>query len=98
MYRGLCAVTAAAICAALFVGFVPPPGPAAAGIQPAQQATALTANSLTAIPEADIQPLGCAQAWPYYEASCLRDTHSRAGAIPVRVIAISKTAGQHVQR
>jgi hypothetical protein len=101
MYKGLCAVMAAAVCAAVFVGFVPPTAPAMAGVQTGEQAAALTAKTITAVPETEIRTAACAQAWPYYEASCLRDNRGRdGGAVVVRVVAIGRTAGEnahHVQ-
>src|SRR5579872_624787 len=92
MLKGILAVIAAAIGAAVIVGVVPPPERASAAPAASSQSAAIPviaaiqATEITA-PVAAIASGSCAQAWPYYEASCLRDGRRPNGAArAVRVI------------
>ncbi len=87
MIRGFFAIIIAAVGAAVLVGFVPPPAPAVAAVQSAaRDVTSLIEPA--AAPVSNVRSATCTQAWPYYEASCLRDSRSQnGGARIVRVIA-----------
>jgi hypothetical protein len=100
MIKGLFVVIAAAVCAAVFVGFVPPPAPAVAAAQSSDRSAHDGSGAAAAAGIGEINSAGCAQVWPYYEQSCLRDTRSQnSGARLVRVIAIGKpTSASAVQR
>jgi hypothetical protein len=96
MIKSLVSIVIAAACAAVFVGFVPPPAPAVAAAQsPQQPVTSAVKPVAAAGPVADIHNAGCVQAWPYYEQSCLHDRRGQNGSSPthvVRVIAVSERA------
>jgi hypothetical protein len=84
MVKTLYAVAVAAIAAACFVAFP------SLSMQVQASATALSGKS----DRADARPLGaaCSQnAWPYFEASCLRDTDNPLGqARQVRIVPLDK--------
>jgi hypothetical protein len=98
MIKSLVSIVIAAACAAVFVGFVPPPAPAVAAAQsPQQPVTSAVKPVAAAGPVADIHNAGCVQAWPYYEQSCLhprcarhsrqracRDPHLESAALGLR--------------
>ena len=99
MYKALLAIIVAAACAAVFVGFIPPPAPAFAAIQTEQRNVVRTATSETSPRSLDSASAACAQAWPYYEASCLRDSRRQNGkAAVVRVVAAGKPATTRIQQ
>jgi hypothetical protein len=77
------AIVAAAACAAVIVGLIPEPEPAAAAITNAAANDGDTADAKAS----------CFQNWPYYERSCLHDGRQEDGnARAVRVIAINQHA------
>jgi hypothetical protein len=94
MFERILSVVAAAACAAVIVGFIPPPAPAVAAdtLQAVpSHPTSISDSSSPAIgaevrvPE--IRKTGCTQAWPYYEPSCLHDSQqSDSKARVVRVV------------
>ena len=94
MFEKILAIVAAAACAAVIVGFIPPPAPAvAAGTSQAvpPHATSISDSSSPAIGAAvripEIRKSVCTQAWPYYEPSCLHDGRRSDGkARVVRVV------------
>jgi len=91
MLNKLLAVMAAAGCAAIVVGLIPESPPAkAAGTPPSMQAPA-TGNvydRTAGLSGGDIHNAACAQAWPYYERSCLHDGRQPNGiAREARVVA-----------
>ena len=102
MIHSIAAVTAAALCAGMTVGFYPNAAP---------QAPAVAANAFPAIVKTDkivqtdkkmpatkVAPItnppqaaadACAQGWPYFPAECLQ----RSGQVrTVRVISLASTA------
>jgi hypothetical protein len=93
MKKTLMAVIFAAGCAAVSVGIVPPPAPASAAVQDSQHDVIAATKTETPAPRAAEHGTGCAEAWPYYEASCLRDArvHHGIGA-NVRVVTTDKPA------
>jgi hypothetical protein len=99
MYKALLAVVMATGCAAVFVGFVPPPGPALAVVPTAQRDVAHVA--MTAILPRDVEAASaaCAQAWPYYEPSCLHDSRRQDGRAAVaRVVVAGKSVADRIQQ
>jgi hypothetical protein len=95
MYKSLAAVVFAAGCAAVFVGAVPPPTPATAATQTGKHELIAATKSETLTLDASI---GCQHAWPYYEASCLRDSRRQnGGGAVVRVIALDKFVTDRIQ-
>jgi len=93
MFKSLFAIIAAATCAAVLVGFVPPPVPAVAAAQSTARGVSDVSTPAARALATDVRNAGCAQAWPYYEPSCLRDNRWQNGRAPiVRVIAIGKPA------
>ena len=99
MFEKILAVVAAAACAAVIVGFIPPPALAvAAGTARAVPplATSISDSSSTAIGAAVRSPETCqsicTQAWPYYEQSCLHDGRQPDGkASAVRVVVLKRS-------
>ena len=86
IYKGLPMVAAAAVSAAIVVmlpGFSP-------------EAGANTPAPVVKSDRLDYRPIGrncTSQAWPYYEASCLRDRSQFGGAVKhVRVVTTDRTA------
>lgn len=89
MHKNLVAIIFAAGCAAAFFGIVPPPAPAAAAIQTSRGDIIVSVKSDSVTPRADSRAAGCAQPWPYYEASCLRDSRQHEGSgAAVRMIGL----------
>lgn len=81
MLKGLSAITAAAVCAGLIVGFIPEPDSAAANPRNEPINVAPTSAPVVAAASA------CMQTWPYYEQSCLRDGRQAGREAPTaRVI------------
>jgi hypothetical protein len=98
MFRLVVAVAVAAACAAVFVGFVPPPTPALAAVESAHDNIAQAATPAP-LSRGDVASAVCAQAWPYYETGCLRDSRRQDGrAAVVRVVAFTKPAANRVQQ
>jgi hypothetical protein len=98
MKKSLMAVILAAGCAAVFVGILPPPAPAAAAIQNGKHHIIAAGKTETQAPRAAEHRTGCAEAWPYYEASCLRDAHVHEGvSTSVRVVSADKAAKIRIQ-
>ncbi len=98
MNKSLIAVVFAAGCAAVFVGIVPPPTPAAAAIQTGRRDIVTSMKSDTVTPRTEVRSAGCVQPWPFYEASCLRDSRRHEGSSgAVRVIALDKPAGHVIK-
>jgi hypothetical protein len=97
MYKNLIAMIFAAGCAAVFVGILPPPAPAAAAIQTGRH-DIIVAKSDMMTRRADLRRAGCVQPWPYYEASCLYDSHRRETSVAaVRMISLDKSARHYIQ-
>jgi hypothetical protein len=94
MKKSLMAIVFAAGCAAVFVGILPPPAPAAAAIQNSKHDVIAAGKTETPAPRAAEYRTGCAEAWPYYEASCLRDARAHEG---VRVVSVDKPANVRIQ-
>jgi hypothetical protein len=89
MVKSTIAIIAAAGIAGAIVALVPPPRSAIAASEvdfpSLAVATVAAAPILTADAQADVS--SCAQAWPYYEQSCLRNSRPSSGtARIVRVI------------
>lgn len=98
MYKALLAVMVAAGCAAVFVGFMPPAAPALAAVHAAQRDVAHTAMPQSLARGVEVGRAACAQAWPYYETSCLRDSRRQDGrAVVVRVVAAGKPTADRIQ-
>jgi hypothetical protein len=104
MYKTLMATIFAAGCAAVFVGIVPPPGPASAQVQTSTPDAAVVIKSIAAtksetlILGADVRRTSCENAWPYYEVSCLRDPARHMGdSGTVRTITLDKLAGDRIK-
>jgi hypothetical protein len=86
MLKGVFAITAAAVCAGVIVGFIPEPEPAAAAATPRSTPRNEQVNVVASAPIAAATS-ACTQTWPYYEQSCLRDSRHVAGGAPTaRVI------------
>jgi hypothetical protein len=93
MLKTIYAVVAAAIVAGAFVAFL------SFSMQVEAHAHGVAAKG----DRADARPLGghCSQnAWPYFEATCLRDTHNPFGQVAqVRIVSTDRTqpagAGAH---
>lgn len=74
MLKTACAIAVAAIVAAGFVAFP----------SLSLEVQARVANASAKTDRADLRPLGSAcsqQAWPYYEAACLRDSRDPLAAV-----------------
>ena len=98
MNKSLVAVIFAAGCAAVSVGIVPAPTPAAAAIQTGRRDIITSMKSDTVTPRTEVRSAGCVQPWPFYEASCLRDSRRHEGSSgAVRVIALDKPAGHVIK-
>jgi len=98
MHKNLIAIIFAAGCAAVFVGIVPPPAPAVAAIQSSRHNAIVSVKSDITTPRADLRRTDCVQPWPYYEASCLRDSRRvESRSATVRMIALDKPAARHIQ-
>ena len=91
MLKGLLAISAAAVCAGMIVGFVPPPEPAAAAAT--LRTNARNELSNVAINSAPVVSTtsACTQTWPYYEQSCLRDSRQVGRAAPTARIISSRS-------
>jgi hypothetical protein len=91
MLKGLSAILLAGVSASFIVGFIAEPERAVAAATPAAKPQAERNNGMVnrAVPVA--ATAACAQTWPYYEQSCLRDNR-RAGDAAPRVISLSHPA------
>jgi hypothetical protein len=100
MVKSIIAVGAAAVVAALFIGFVPPPEPAAAAGQADIPSLAIATVGAAPIPAASAQADNtCTQAWPYYEQSCLHhNANVNAKTRVVRVITEDKSVANRALR
>jgi hypothetical protein len=96
MVKSIIAVSAAAVFAAIFVGLIPPPEPAAAAASEADiPSLAIATVAAAPIPAASAQiDSSCTNAWPYYEQSCLQTAKTRV----VRVIADDKSVANRALR
>lgn len=98
MKKSLMAVIFAAGCAAVSVGIIPPPAPAAAAVQNSKHDLLAAGKSETPAPRAAEHTTGCVEAWPYYEASCLRDARvHKSVSTTVRVVTVDKPAKGRIQ-
>jgi hypothetical protein len=98
MKKSLMAVAFATGCAAVFVGILPPPVPAAAAMQNSKHDVIAAGKTQMPAPRAAEHRTGCAEAWPYYEASCLREARVREGvSTTVRVVSVDKPAQVRIQ-
>lgn len=98
MKKSLMAVILAAGCAAVFVGILPPPVPAAAAIQNSKHDVIVGGKTDKPATRAAEHRTGCAEAWPYYEVSCLRDARMHEGvSTTVRVVSVDKPSKVHIQ-
>ena len=96
MVKSIIAVGAAAVVAAMFVGFIPPPEPATAAGDADVPSLAIATVGAAPIPAASAEiEANCTQAWPYYEQSCL---HNNAKTRVVRVIADDKSVANRASR
>jgi len=87
--RSVLAVVAAAVCAAVLVGFVPEPTSAVAAGTSEPQLTvgSISEPVMLVVAPVDDARSSCTQGWPYYEPSCLHDNRQPNGkARVVRVI------------
>ena len=99
MFRSVLAITVAAACAAVFVGFVPQPAPAVAAVETPEPGAPGTAKHETGVADIDVRAAACGQAWPYYEPSCLRDARRPGSSVGVvRVIAAGKPAADRIRQ
>ena len=99
MFKSVLAITVAAACAAVFVGFVPPPAPAVAAVQTPEPGAPGTAKHETGVSGINIRGSACVQAWPYYEATCLNDSQQASGKSRViRVIALDRATTKPIPR
>jgi hypothetical protein len=95
MVKSIIAVFAAAVVAAIFVGLIPPPEPAAAASEVDLPSLAIATVGAAPIPAASVQiDSNCTRAWPYYEQSCLQNAKTRV----VRVIADDKSVANRALR
>jgi hypothetical protein len=80
MLKGLLAISAAAVCAGIIVGFVPPPEPAAATprANPRNEVSDVAIDSAPVV----VAMSACTQTWPYFEQACLRDSRQVDRAAP----------------
>jgi len=99
MFRSILAITVAATCAAVFVGFVPQPAPAVAAVEIPEPGAAGAAKRETGVSGINIGAAACVQAWPYYEPSCLRDARRPGSSVRVvRVITAGKPAADRIRQ
>ncbi len=92
MIKKILAIISAAACAGAIIEFIPEAAPAvAAGVSTASHGTSVSDRAKPAVLDATRIPERrkaiCAQAWPYYEPTCLRDGRQSDGkARAVRLI------------
>jgi hypothetical protein len=93
MLKGLSAILLAGVSAGLIVGFVTEPERAVAAATPAAKPNAERNNAVVDRAVLVAVTATCAQTWPYYEQSCLRDNRRAGDAAPTaRVISLSHPA------
>ncbi len=106
MIKKILAIVAAAACAGAIIEFIPEAAPAvAAGVSAAAQSHGTSVSDrakpavLDAARIAERRKAVCAQAWPYYEPTCLRDGRRSDGEVRVvRVIITDRSvAGRTLQ-
>ena len=104
MIKKILAIISAAACAGAIIEFIPEAAPAvAAGVSTASHGTSVSDRAKPAVLDATRIPERrkaiCAQAWPYYEPSCLRDGRRADGKMRVvRVIITDRSvAGSTLQ-
>lgn len=100
MINKIAAILTAAACAAFLVGLVPDFAPDASAAPSQRDQTATPDISSAGVRESGREHENvCAQSWPYYERSCLRDDRQADGQVGVvRVVAIDRSAaGRRVQ-
>jgi hypothetical protein len=99
MLKGILAIIGAAIGAALIVGLIPPPTQAAAAVPAAVTVVGTQSVAAVSVAAEETAATSCAQAWPYYETSCLRDgRRPNAAARTVRVIPTEQPAKRSASR
>ncbi len=106
MIKKVLAIIAAAACAGAIIEFIPEAAPAvAAGMSAAAQShgTSVSDGAKSAVLDAArIDNHGkavCAQAWPYYEPTCLHDGRRSDGKVRVvRVIVADGSAASHTSQ
>lgn len=99
MLRSVLAITVAAVCAAVFVGFVPQPAPAVAAVEAPKPAVPGAAKHDTGVSGINIGAAACVQAWPYYEPSCLRNARTPGSNVRVaRIITAGKPAADRIRQ
>ncbi len=103
MIKKVLAIIAAAACTGTIIEFTPEAAPAiAAGVSAAAQSHGTSVSdrakpaALDAARIADGGKAVCAQAWPYYEPSCLHDDRRSGGK--VRVVRVIVADGSVTER
>jgi hypothetical protein len=93
MFKGMIAVVTAAAGAAVIVTLIPPPGPAAARSETkVASVTPVSVAPVAAAPAVETAKADCAQPWPFYDSSCLRDArHPNSKTRVTRVITTDKS-------
>ena len=91
MLKGLLAISGAAVCAGIIVGFVPPPEPAAAAATPPANPRNELSNAAIKSAPVVATTSACTQTWPYYEQSCLRDSRQAGRAAPTARVVSSNS-------
>jgi hypothetical protein len=90
MLKGLSAILLAGVSAGFIVGFVTEPERAVAAATPAAKPQAERNDAVVNRAVLVAATATCAQTWPYYEQSCLRDKRRAGDAAPAaRVISPS---------
>jgi hypothetical protein len=98
MLKGLSAILLAGVSAGFIVGFVTEPERAVAAATPAAKPHAERNNAVVNRAVLVTPTAACAQTWPYYEQSCLRDSRRAGDAAPAaRVISLSHSAAAPVK-
>jgi hypothetical protein len=106
MIKKILAVISAAVCAGAIAEFIPEAAPAvAAGVSAAAQSHGTSVSDrakpavLDAARIAERRKAVCAQAWPYYERSCLHDGRRADGKMRVvRVIITDRSVAGHTSQ
>jgi hypothetical protein len=98
MLKGLSAIALAGVSAGLIVGFVTEPERAVAAATSTAKPQAERNNVVINRAVLIAATASCAQTWPYYEQSCLRDSRRAGDAAPAaRVISLSHPAAAPVK-
>ncbi len=91
MFKKISAIVAAAAVAAVITAFLP-------GVAPEVQANTVGTNDQDSAKQKPLsyardRKIGCKQAWPYYEGSCLHERNQSVDNVRiVRVIAMGRSA------